>query len=115
MDSYLSEQLNQNKQIVELRESMGDDSHAIHDVDHSIFFMRRSNAKLAAKHLELLGHKITFIKRRWLEIHLKFVISEPTTLEHQNQTTQTLVEFARSYKGVYNGWGSYVIEKSVEA
>ena len=115
MDSYLSEQLKQNKQIVELRESMGDDSSAIHDVDHSIFFMRRSNAKLAASQLEFLGHKVSFIKRRWFEIHLKFVISEPTTLEHQNQTTKTLVEFARAFKGVYNGWGSYVIETTTEA
>ncbi|MEO0025131.1 MAG: Regulator of ribonuclease [Actinomycetota bacterium] len=114
MDSYLSEQLDKNKQIVELRESMGDDSSAIHEVDHSIFFMRRSYAKLAASQLELLGHKVSFIKRRWLEIHLKFVTSEPTTLAHQNETTKKLVKFARSYRGVYNGWGSYVIEKAVE-
>jgi regulator of RNase E activity RraB len=112
MDSYLSEQLAQNKQIVELRESMGDDSQAIHEVDHSIFFMRRSDAKLAAQHLELLDHKITFIKRRWHEIHLKFVISEPTSLEQQNETTEKLVAFARSYRGVYGGWGSLVLEKT---
>jgi|GEM_PF-1877999 len=112
MDSYLLEQLSQNKQIVEVRESMGDDSNAVHDVDHSIFFMSRSNAKLAAKHLELMGHKITSIKRRWHEIHLKFVIAEPTTLEHQNESTKKLVAFARSYHGVYGGWGSLVIEKT---
>ena len=94
---------------------MGDDSQAINEVDHSIFFMSRTNAKLAAKHLELLEHKVTYIKRRWLEIHLKFVISEPTTLEQQNQTTERLVAFARSYRGVYDGWGSLVIEKANQA